>query len=131
MGPTEKELTSLLNGLNPHVHVEPCSFEIVTAVLPPLDFLLDLLPPQAVAVAARPTTSASNISRFITDSFPIRPWVLVVGKRLRALHVRAGARRGPLRDRRGPSARRRRPVGCSSPSRLRQARRPEDPTRRR
>src|SRR6476646_2252030 len=126
MGPTENELTSELNGLNPHDHVLPCSFEIVTAVLPPLLDLLDLLPPQAVAVAARPTTSARIITRFtcITRSFPIRPWVLAVGKRLRALSVRAGAPRRLLRGRPGRPGPRRLRAACSPPSRSPRARLP-------
>ena len=30
--PNERKLTLPLNGLNPHVHVVPCSFEIVTLI---------------------------------------------------------------------------------------------------
>src|SRR4051794_9626307 len=127
MGPTENGLTSELNGLNPHDHVVPCSLEIVTAVLPPPLDLLDLLPPQAAAVVARPTTSARIITRFITDSFPIRPLVLAVGKLLPARAARVAGLPRPLRGRRGRAGRHRpreasSPPSGSKPGRLRAGR---------
>src|SRR3954471_6185949 len=131
MGPTENGLTSELNGLNPHDHVLPCSFEIVTAVLPPPLDLLDLLPPQAVAVAARPTTSARIITRFtcITRSFPIRPWVLAVGKLPRARAVLGHGPPRSRRGRRGRAARRLRPVASSPLGASRRGRLRGPPTR--
>ncbi len=65
--PNERKLTLALNGLNPHVQVVPCSFEIVTELDPALP--PDFLPPQAAAV--RPTASKSTSTRFIFDSFPV------------------------------------------------------------
>ena len=67
--PNERKLTLALKGLNPQVQVVPCSFEMVTEVLPPLFELDFLLLPHAVA--ARPTTSARTSRRFIFDSFPV------------------------------------------------------------
>ena len=66
-GPNARNWVFPLNGLNPHVHVVPCSFEIVTEL--PLEPPPDLPPPHAVA--KRPTATARTITRFIIDSFPI------------------------------------------------------------
>jgi len=62
-----------LNGLKPHVHVVPCSLEIVTEVTEELlrALLPDAFPKLAQVVATRPTSSARINTRLMIDSFPV------------------------------------------------------------
>jgi hypothetical protein len=95
MKPTEVSFTDGLNGLNPHVHSEPDSLEIVSASLLPVFvdevplLLVDpdvpeeellLLPddgvgvePQALATSASVTPAAAAASRNFFTMYPSRP----------------------------------------------------------
>src|SRR5690242_10160180 len=72
-GPNDQSTRLALNGLNPHVHVAPCSFEIVTDV-PPAERAVWTLPPTAdQRIAASPASSSTRSPLFMRSPSPAAP----------------------------------------------------------